>query len=45
MTSNSKNYINNIENYNISFQDNYSTIVSKYLLIINEYIKHCLDNI
>lgn len=41
----SKNYINNIENYNISFQDNFSTIFTKYLSVINEFLKHSLDNI
>jgi len=41
----SKNYINSIENYNISFQDNFSTIFTKYLSIINEFLKHSLDNI
>ena len=45
MNNLSKNHINNIDNYNISFQDNYSTIFTKYLLIIDEYLKHCLDNI
>ena len=45
MTTISKKHINNIDNYNISFQDNHSTIFNKYLLIINEYLKHCLDNI
>ena len=42
---NSKISIQNTNNYNISFQDNYSTIFSKYMLIINEFLKHYHDNI
>lgn len=45
MTNLLKKNINNIENYNITFQDNHSTIFNKYLLSINEYLKHFLDNI
>ena len=41
----SKNCIQNINNYNISFQDTCTTIFAKYTDIINEYLKHCLDNI
>ena len=41
----SQNCIQNIDNYNISFQDTCSTICAKYTVIINEYLKHCLDNI
>jgi hypothetical protein len=41
----SKNFVNNVDNYNISFQNNTSTIFVKYIQIINEYLKHCLDNI
>ena len=45
MNSNSKNLISNSNNYNISFQDNLFTIFSKYLLIINEFLKHSHENI
>lgn len=45
MSSHARNNIQNIEGYNINFQDNYSTIFSKYMLIISEYLKHALDNI
>lgn len=41
----SKNFIQNVDNYNIIFQDNCTTIFTKYMLIISEYLKHCLDNI
>jgi hypothetical protein len=41
----SKNFVNNVDNYNISFQDTSSTIFVKYIQIVNEYLKHCLDNI
>ena len=41
----SRNHVQNIDNYNITFQDNYSTVFAKYMLIINEYLKHYLDNI
>ena len=33
------------ENFNSTFQDNYSTIFFQYMRIINEYLKHCEDNI
>jgi len=45
MSSLSKNSVCNAENYNISFQDNFSTIFTKYLVIISEFLKHGLDNI
>ena len=45
MNNNSKNLITNSNNYNISFQDNLFTIFSKYLLIINEFLKHSHENI
>jgi hypothetical protein len=45
MISNSQISVSNAENYNISFQDNYTIIFTKYLLIISEYLKHYLDNI
>ena len=45
MANLSKNFVNNVENYNIAFQDNFSTIFTKYLLIITEFLKHSLDNI
>ena len=45
MTNLLKKNINNIENYNITFQDGHSIIFNKYLLSINEYLKHFLDNI
>jgi hypothetical protein len=45
MTVISKNFIQNTDNYNITFQDNCTTIFTKYMLIISEYLKHCLDNI
>ena len=45
MTNISRNHIQNIDNYNITFQDTYSTIFAKYMLIINEYLKHYFDNI
>jgi len=41
----SKYSIQNIENYNNDFQDTLTTIFTKYMTIINEYLKHCLDNI
>ena len=41
----SRNHVQNIDNYNITFQDNYSTVFAKYMLIINEYLKHYHDNI
>lgn len=45
MTNLFKKNINNIDNYNISFQDGHFIIFNKYLLSINEYLKHFLDNI
>ena len=39
MTSHSKNHINNTDNYNNSFQDTFSTIFTKYLVIITEFLK------
>lgn len=45
MTIISKNFIQNVDNYNITFQDNCTTIFTKYMLIISEYLKHCLDNV
>ena len=45
MSSVSKNSIQNIDNYNISFQDTCTTIFSKYMVVINEYLKHCLDKV
>ena len=45
MTIVSKNNIQNIENYNNIFQDSSSIIFIKYMTIINEYLKHFLDNI
>jgi len=41
----SKNSILNIDNYNKTFQDSSTTIFLKYMNIINDYLKHCLDNI
>jgi hypothetical protein len=45
MSTQARNNIQNTEGYNISFQDNYSTVFTKYILIISEYLKHALDNI
>jgi hypothetical protein len=45
MATHARNNIQNMEGYNISFQDNYATIFSKYMMIISEYLKHSLDNI
>ena len=45
MTQISNNYIQNVDNYNSKFQDTPSTIFIKYSTIINEYLKHCFDNI
>jgi hypothetical protein len=45
MTQISKNFIQNTDNYNIAFQDNCTTLFSKYMQIISEYLKHCHDNI
>jgi len=45
MANQARNNIQNMEGYNISFQDNYSTIFAKYMTIISEYIKHSLDNV
>lgn len=41
----SKNYIENIDNYNNMFEDSITVIVIKYMTIINEYLKHTLDNV
>lgn len=40
----SKNSIQNIDNYYKTFQDSSTTIFLKYMTIINDYLKHCLDN-
>jgi hypothetical protein len=45
MTNLSKNQIQNIDNYNITFQNTSIDIFTKYMLIINEYLKHFIDNI
>jgi len=41
----SNNSIINIENYNKNFQDTFITIFTKYMTVINEYLKLSLDNI
>lgn len=45
MNNISKNNLQNTESYNNNFQDNYHTVVFKYINLINEYLKHCNDNI
>ena len=45
MTSQDRNNIQNTECYNTSYQDNYTAIFSKYMLIISEYLKHAENNI
>jgi len=45
MANQARNNIQNSEGYNLSFQDNYTTIFSKYMIIISEYLKHALDNV
>uniref|UniRef100_A0A6C0AX57 Uncharacterized protein n=1 Tax=viral metagenome TaxID=1070528 RepID=A0A6C0AX57_9ZZZZ len=41
----SKNNIQNTDNYNKKFQDLPNIIFIKYITLINDYLKHCLDNI
>ena len=45
MANQARNNIQNMEAYNITFQDNYSTIFAKYMTIISEYLKHSQDNV
>lgn len=45
MTNLSRNHIQNLDNYKNTFDDSVSTIITKYELIINEYLKHGKDNI
>ena len=45
MNNISKNNLQNTESYNNNFQDNYHTVVFKYINLVNEYLKHCNDNI
>ena len=45
MNNLSKNSLQNIDSYQKVFQDNYHTVVFKYIQLINEYLKHCLDNV
>lgn len=45
MSQISKYSLMNINNYNINFQDTFANIFIKYMTIINEYLKHYLDNI
>ena len=45
MSQISKYYIQNSDNYNKQFEDTSTTIFAKYMIIINEYLKQCLDNI
>ena len=40
-----RNSISNLENYNTTCPSTFVTIFTKYMTIINEYLKHCLDNI
>jgi len=43
---NISNYsIHHANNFYSKFKDNYSTIFSQYMRIINEYLKHCEENI
>ena len=37
--------IKNIDNYNLVYKESSSQLFKKYIEIINEYIKHCLENI
>ena len=37
--------IQNVENYNLVYQESSNIFFEKYIVIINEYIKHCLENI
>ena len=41
----SKNNIQNTDNYNKNFQDLPNSIFIKYITLINDYLKHSLDNI
>ena len=45
MSQISKYYVQNTDNYNKNFEDTSTTIFTKYIIIINEYLKQCLDNI
>ena len=41
----SKNNILNVDNYNQTFQDTVSTIFTKYMILLNSYLKQSLDDI
>ena len=45
MSQISKNFIQNVDNYNKNFADTSATIFAKYMVLLSEYLKHCLDNI
>ena len=45
MNNISKNNLLNTESYNNNFHDNYHTVIFKYISLVNEYLKHCNDNI
>ena len=45
MSISSKHFIQNVDNYNTTFKDTCTTIFAKYMLIINEFLKHCIDNV
>tara|TARA_B100001093_G_scaffold520498_1_gene616847 strand:- start:2515 stop:3312 length:798 start_codon:yes stop_codon:yes gene_type:complete len=45
MSQISKYNITNTDNYNNTFNQNANTIFTKYMLLINEYMKQTLDNI
>ena len=41
----SKLSIENVENYNLVYKESLNIFFEKYIVLINEYIKHCLENI
>ena len=41
----SRNHIQNLDNYKNSFDDSAATIFTKYMILINEYLKHGEHNI
>ena len=45
MNNLSKNSLQNLESFQKNFQDNYHVVVFKYIQLLNDYLKHCFDNI
>ena len=41
----SNNSLKNVDNFNLAYQESSNDIFAKYILLINEFIKHCQDNI